>query len=78
MPLSSAAPIQASDSYDQADKASDDSAAAAKSTEHVILLHGLCRTMRCMNRLDRTLSADGYTVHNIGYQIGRATCRERV
>ena len=67
MPLSSAASIQASDSSDQADKASDDSAAAAKSTEHVILLHGLCRTTRCMNRLDRTLSADGYTVHNVGY-----------
>lgn len=36
-------------------------------SEHVILLHGLCRTTRCMNRLERTLSADGYTVHNVGY-----------
>lgn len=67
MPLSSAASIQASDSSDQANHTNDDSAAATKSTEHVILLHGLCRTTRCMNRLDRTLSADGYTVHNVGY-----------
>ena len=67
MTLSSTASLQASDSPAQSDNTNDDSAAVAKSTEHVILLHGLCRTTRCMNRLERSLSADGYTVRNVGY-----------
>src|ERR1043166_4668695 len=35
--------------------------------EHVILLHGLCRTPKSMARLEEVLRAAGYEVHNIAY-----------
>ncbi len=37
------------------------------STEHVILLHGLCRTSRSMTRMADALTAAGYCVHNLDY-----------
>ncbi len=44
-----------------------DTANPAHAGEHVILLHGLARTPRCMARMEHSLGADGYTVHNVGY-----------
>lgn len=35
--------------------------------EHVVLLHGLCRTTRSMNKMEHTLTEAGYTVHNLSY-----------
>ncbi|HEX5400382.1 MAG TPA: alpha/beta fold hydrolase [Verrucomicrobiae bacterium] len=35
--------------------------------EEVILLHGLCRTSRSMIKMERALSAAGYTVRNVNY-----------
>ena len=35
--------------------------------EAVILLHGLCRSPGSMDRMERCLSAEGYTVVNAGY-----------
>lgn len=68
MTLTNSAMLQASDSSGVANNTDSDlSAAAVRTSEHVILLHGLCRTTRCMNRLERDLTADGYTVHNVGY-----------
>lgn len=43
------------------------SLAFAAPAEHVILLHGLCRTSRSMNRMADALAAAGYAVHNIDY-----------
>jgi triacylglycerol lipase len=42
-------------------------APAAMPSEHVILLHGLCRTNRSMRPMADALRAAGYTVHNIDY-----------
>ncbi|TVP77077.1 MAG: alpha/beta fold hydrolase [Puniceicoccaceae bacterium] len=36
-------------------------------SEHVILLHGLCRTPRSMRGMQRALQKEGYVVHNLGY-----------
>ncbi len=35
--------------------------------EHVVLLHGLCRTPSSMAKMERTLTEAGYTVHNLSY-----------
>jgi triacylglycerol lipase len=35
--------------------------------EHVILLHGLCRTSHSMQKMERTLTDAGYQVWNIAY-----------
>jgi hypothetical protein len=35
--------------------------------EHVVLLHGLCRTTRSMTKMERELSEAGYTVHSLDY-----------
>lgn len=42
-------------------------AAASDAAEQVILLHGLCRTSRSMDAMQRALTQAGYTVHNLGY-----------
>ncbi|HVZ66134.1 MAG TPA: alpha/beta fold hydrolase [Lacunisphaera sp.] len=47
--------------------ASRSSAASVPATEHVILLHGLCRTSRSMEPIAKALRAAGYVVHNIDY-----------
>ncbi|MFC7338158.1 esterase/lipase family protein [Haloferula chungangensis] len=35
--------------------------------EHVVLLHGLCRTTRSMAKMECSLTEAGYTVHNLSY-----------
>jgi pimeloyl-ACP methyl ester carboxylesterase len=40
--------------------------------EHVVLLHGLARTRRCMETMGRHLAAAGFRVHNLGYPSRRA------
>jgi pimeloyl-ACP methyl ester carboxylesterase len=68
MSTSGTASVQAVDSPTSSnDLETPPSTTPALAGEHVILLHGLCRTTRCMNRLERQLIADGYTVHNVGY-----------
>ena len=42
-------------------------AASVRSTENVILLHGLCRTSRSMRKMQHTLAQAGYTVWNVDY-----------
>lgn len=42
-------------------------ASAAAAREHVILLHGLCRTSSSMERMQVALTAAGYVVHNLDY-----------
>lgn len=44
-----------------------------RSAECVILLHGLGRTKRSMNKLEKRLSESGYTVYNIDYPSTRHT-----
>ena len=41
--------------------------AIAPSTENVILLHGLSRTSRSMDKMQRVLTQAGYTVWNVSY-----------
>jgi len=41
--------------------------------EHVILLHGLCRTTASMRTMERTLTEAGYHVWNTGYASRTAT-----
>ena len=36
--------------------------------DHVVLLHGLCRSTSSMNKMEKALSAEGYVVHNLGYE----------
>lgn len=43
------------------------------SGEHVILLHGMCRTSRSMERMARALRESGYSVSNIDYP-SRSAC----
>jgi len=43
------------------------SAAASGTPETVILLHGLCRTSRSMDRMERALTEAGYQVLNVDY-----------
>lgn len=40
-------------------------------TQHVIVLHGMGRSYRSMNRMAKHLRAAGYTVHNLGYPSTR-------
>jgi triacylglycerol lipase len=40
---------------------------AVQSAENVILLHGLCRTGRSMDKIQRALTQAGYTVWNVNY-----------
>ena len=40
---------------------------AAPMNEHVILLHGLCRTSSSMNAMERALTRKGYRVLNVDY-----------
>ncbi len=49
------------------------SSPAPTANEHVILLHGLARSPKCMKRLEKSLSAQGYVVHNIGYPSRQST-----
>ena len=44
--------------------------------EHVILLHGLCRTSASMNAMQRALTAAGYTVTNLDYPSRTASVAE--
>ncbi|MES1194735.1 MAG: alpha/beta fold hydrolase [Opitutus sp.] len=46
------------------------------STEHVILLHGLCRTSRSLQPMADALRAAGYVVHNIDYPSRTAPIAE--
>lgn len=41
--------------------------------ECVILLHGLARSSRSMNRMEKTLRGQGYAVANVGYDSRSAT-----
>jgi pimeloyl-ACP methyl ester carboxylesterase len=43
------------------------SAGANRAPDHVILLHGLCRTSRAMVPLQKALANAGYQVHNLDY-----------
>ena len=43
------------------------SSPASGSSETVILLHGLCRTSRSMDKMERALTDAGYTVKNVSY-----------
>ncbi len=44
--------------------------------EHVILLHGLCRTNRSMAPMAETLSAAGYQVSNVSYASRRGSIEQ--
>jgi uncharacterized alpha/beta hydrolase family protein len=44
--------------------------------ETVVLLHGLCRSSRSMNKMANALKADGYNVINIDYPSRSATVEE--
>lgn len=44
--------------------------------EHVILLHGLARSPRSMNKLAQTLSQAGYQVHNCHYASTRLSVED--
>lgn len=50
--------------------------ASACANEHVILLHGLCRTRRSMNSMESTLTKAGYQVANVGYPSRSASIAE--
>jgi len=49
---------------------------AAPMNEHVILLHGLCRTPASMNKMERALTEAGYRVWNVSYPSRTASVRE--
>jgi triacylglycerol lipase len=48
----------------------------AKTPEHVILLHGLCRSSSSMNLMERALSEAGYKVLNVDYPSRSASVSE--
>jgi triacylglycerol esterase/lipase EstA (alpha/beta hydrolase family) len=48
----------------------------AASTENVILLHGLCRTSRSMDKIQHTLTQAGYTVWNVNYPSRTASIQK--
>lgn len=48
----------------------------SSASEHVILLHGLCRTSASMNTMQRALTAAGYTVTNLDYPSRSASIAE--
>jgi triacylglycerol lipase len=50
--------------------------ASVRSTKNVILLHGLCRTSRCMTKMQRALTQAGYTVWNVNYPSRTAQIEE--
>lgn len=41
---------------------------SAIANDHVVLLHGLCRSPSSMNRMEKALESEGYKVHNMGYE----------
>lgn len=45
-------------------------------SDHVILLHGLARTKRSMNKLEARLKAEGFRVANVGYPSREKTVKE--
>ena len=45
----------------------------ASANEHVVLLHGLCRTTRSMAKMEKSLTEAGYTVHNLSYPTRKKT-----
>ncbi len=47
-----------------------------KKDETVVLLHGLCRSSRSMDKMAKALLADGYNVININYPARSATVEE--
>ena len=49
---------------------------ANNGSEHVILLHGLCRTTTSMTKMAKALEADRYTVHNLAYPSRQQTIQE--
>jgi pimeloyl-ACP methyl ester carboxylesterase len=51
-------------------------AQAIPSTEHVILLHGLCRSNRSMVAMADALHVAGYVVHNVNYPSRTAPIEE--
>ncbi len=44
--------------------------------QHVILLHGLCRSSRSMRKMETVLAREGYTVWNIDYPSRTATIED--
>jgi triacylglycerol lipase len=53
-----------------------DNGAVGMAQEHVILLHGLCRTPRSMAAIERALVRAGYSVSNVGYPSRTASIAE--
>jgi hypothetical protein len=45
-------------------------------SDHVILLHGLARTKRSMNKIETRLEAEGFRVSNVGYPSREKTVKE--
>lgn len=43
--------------------------------EHVVLIHGLCRTSHSMQKMDKVLTAEGYTVHTLAYPTRKKPIR---
>ncbi|MEM9236052.1 MAG: alpha/beta hydrolase [Verrucomicrobiota bacterium] len=46
---------------------------SAPPNEHVVLLHGLCRTTRSMEKIEQALRDAGYIVHNSSYPTREKT-----
>ncbi|HSR87687.1 MAG TPA: alpha/beta fold hydrolase [Pontiella sp.] len=46
------------------------------SSDTVVLLHGMARSSRSMNKMEKALQADGYTVINIGYPSTTASIED--
>ena len=55
---------------------SEPSQASTTPREHVILLHGLCRTTKSMTKMARALEAENYTVHNLAYPSRKQTIED--
>jgi triacylglycerol lipase len=51
-------------------------ATKALAQERVILLHGMCRTKRCMKRMEESLSRAGFLVLNLDYPSRSASIEE--
>jgi len=52
------------------------SAPASGAQEEVILLHGLCRTIRSMLKMERALTETGYKVRNVDYPSRTASIQK--
>ncbi|MBK1790856.1 esterase/lipase family protein [Persicirhabdus sediminis] len=50
--------------------------AVTTAAEHVVLLHGLCRSSKSMEKMNEQLSELGYTVHNVDYESRTAEISE--